>query len=607
MKLRNLSIQNFGSWKDLKLNLNGLGLTSVSGVTGSGKSGIADAVAWILYGETSKDGASDDVRSWGEEEPTTGYLEVDTPAGCIEIYRTRGTASENDLYWDEDGSGQTNRGKNLVDTQKLLNKRLGVTPELFFTASYFHQFSKADTFFIAKAQDRREIFEKIVDQDLAVTLGERASEARKETKKLLEAENRALAALEGKHQGLLDQSMVISQNSSLHEEKRQNEIKYLESKAQGFEDEKNRQQESLTLKISAFELQVIPPKYFSEYETEIQASIERLDSFTAACLAVREQTKEVELAEAEVLEFTKLVDLSECPTCAGEVSPDRCGVKLEQLKTNLAEKREILAFLIQDKENMLFVMGKDEIYQSQQQLKVEASSNEQLLSFIDKEKLKLETVIKSENKYIEQLERVKNAENPYEAQIINLVAATEETSIKLVAQTAKIAALDHKLILLNLTYDASFQLRGVLLSKVITEIETSTNNYLSKYFDADIKVTFNLESGDKLEVLVSNNGNSCGFRQLSGGERCLLKLAFNLSIMQAAANKAGVKFNCLFLDEILNGLSDDLKMKAFGLLQELTGDYDSVLVIEHCPAFVQEFDKVIRVDKIGDRSEMSYE
>lgn len=605
MKLLNLSITNFGSWQTLQLDLSAVGLTAISGVTGSGKSGLADSVSWCLFGETSKEGASDDVRSWGAEEPTTGSLSVEVPDGTLEIHRIRGSALQNDLYWIENDTSIEIRGKNLPDTQKLLNERLGVTPELYFTASYFHQFSKADTFFIAKAQERRALFEKIVDQDLAITVGANAAESRKEAKKCRDMETNQLAKLEGKYQGLQEQLENLEINLTEFTEHRDAKIVDLEKKIDSFETVKAASIAGLEQQIQAKKALIIPPEEFERQERLLAYEENRIQKFMRVSAEAKLAEADKVRKQLEISQFEVLIDAGTCPTCYGQVDPHRCGPALENAKAQLKASLKTCNAL-QSKIIDLGVAPADEaiIDRSYARLEQSRKLNRLTLVEIEKAELYLKHNQAAENKHVEQLHQLKDSPNPYELQIIALCATLEGLELQMQQQELKIQEIEHTITLLTLTYDASYQLRGVLLSRVITEIENTTNQYLQTYFDADLKVQFNLADADKLEVLLSNNGNSCTFRQLSGGERCLLKLAFNLSVMLAAANKAGVKFNCLFLDEILNGLSDDLKLKAFGLLQDLAGDYDSVLVVDHCPALINLFDNTLEVSKTGERSEI---
>jgi DNA repair exonuclease SbcCD ATPase subunit len=82
----------------------------------------------------------------------------------------------------------------------------------------------------------------------------------------------------------------------------------------------------------------------------------------------------------------------------------------------------------------------------------------------------------------------------------------------------------------------------------------------------------------------------------------MLKLSFVVSIMAAAQNKAGQHFDALFFDEALDGLSSDLKVKAFGLFEELSKEYGTIMVVEHSPDFQNLFERRFHVELQGDNS-----
>jgi DNA repair exonuclease SbcCD ATPase subunit len=72
--------------------------------------------------------------------------------------------------------------------------------------------------------------------------------------------------------------------------------------------------------------------------------------------------------------------------------------------------------------------------------------------------------------------------------------------------------------------------------------------------------------------------------------------------MTAAANKVGIHFNLLMLDEALDGLDSDLKVKAFNLLSELEKDHASILVIDHAQELKSLFNRRFDVFLEQDRS-----
>ncbi len=144
-------------------------------------------------------------------------------------------------------------------------------------------------------------------------------------------------------------------------------------------------------------------------------------------------------------------------------------------------------------------------------------------------------------------------------------------------------------------------LRAELLKMAINAIQEETNNYLERYFDSELRIHFTLD-GDSLDVGVQKSGNSCSYKQLSKGQRQLLKLTFALSVMAASANQSGVKFENLFFDEALDGLDEKLKLKAFTLFEALEPSFTSIFLIDHAPAFQNMFTKKFAVGIEGDKS-----
>ena len=155
------TIQNFGSYKKLEFSFDKQGLCLIQGLTGSGKSTLMDIVPWVLFGVTAKDGSVDEVKSWDSNGDTEGRLIIDLNGVPIIIQRIRGKT--NDLHYSQQDVPGITRGKDLKDTQKQINQLLGITPETYLAGAYFHEFSKAASFFITSAKSRREICEQIVD------------------------------------------------------------------------------------------------------------------------------------------------------------------------------------------------------------------------------------------------------------------------------------------------------------------------------------------------------------------------------------------------------------------------------------------------------------
>lgn len=217
--------------------------------------------------------------------------------------------------------------------------------------------------------------------------------------------------------------------------------------------------------------------------------------------------------------------------------------------------------------------------------------------------IKIDTVINAINPFEAQLERAKQEvnqsyrviedlkaqTNPHTKYVKDLQKRLDKQEEDLLSTVDSLNALTGKLSSLDQIYDLSFALRGVLLNTAVKAIEDSTNKSLETYFDSAFRVTFNIDDGDSLEVSIYKDGYPCVYRQLSKGQRQLLKLCFATSIMKAAANSSGIYFNELFFDEALDGLDVSLKVKAFDLFADLAKDHGSVFLIDHAVEFQELF------------------
>ncbi len=182
MKILSVSLKNFASYKELDFTFDDRGLTLIHGSTGSGKSTLADAIPWVLFGTTAKGGPVSDVLSWSGEGATVGTTVIEVAGVTVEIARIRGKT--NDLFYSSNYTDNV-RGKDIPDTQKLINNLLGLTPELYLSAAYYHEFSQTAQFFTTTAKNRRTITEQLVDLSLPKKLQEKVSEQLKANKQEL--------------------------------------------------------------------------------------------------------------------------------------------------------------------------------------------------------------------------------------------------------------------------------------------------------------------------------------------------------------------------------------------------------------------------------------
>lgn len=163
---------NFASYKHIAFDFQNQGLTLIQGNTGAGKSTICDLVPWILFGQTAKGGAVSEILSWPGDGITAATVQLDT---AMTVTRIRGPkAKDNDLYYNFSDTAHYReggvRGKDMPDTQRLINQLLGFDYALYLAGAYYHEFSETAQFFTTTAKSRRAICEQLVDLTLAKKL-----------------------------------------------------------------------------------------------------------------------------------------------------------------------------------------------------------------------------------------------------------------------------------------------------------------------------------------------------------------------------------------------------------------------------------------------------
>lgn len=569
MKIKFCAVNNFGSYREFNNDFSDQGLTLLHGKTGSGKSTIPDMVFWILFGDTAKGGSVDDIRNWQTEEATIGTLEVEIHEGSFLITRVRGKASENDLYWVKNGGDEPVRGKDLKDTQSLLEARLGVSPLLYEVGAYFHEFSPINNFFLAKAKERRAIFEQIADLSVPKKLAEGSAERKRQVKvKIAEAQT-LVSIAESQVTKLMAQYTRTVSFHTKWEEDRARLIKVLESKSATFEMDKSMKVAGLARKSQ-------------EFDTAKAAQLAMYKAEFDSLQALVKPPEEVEDAILKVKYKIKELDYEKCKECGGPVdSPLR-----EKYLTQISSIEK--AGRINERNCDKFEVIKKNLHEWSNRENPWASQ--------------LESAQNTVNTIQEQIETEKLNPNPYTSQINEFIRDFEETRAHH-ANMSKILA-DHsaEFALASKLYELSFDLQGLMLQTTVKQAQDRTNQYLETHFDGELRVTFTLEGADSLQVELYKSGYNCGYKQLSKGQRGLLKLCFSVSIMLAASDQAGVHFETLFFDEALDGCDSDFKLKAFDLFQELAKSHTSVYVVEHAPEFQNLFTSQLHIKMEEDTS-----
>ncbi len=491
MRITYAALENFASYESLEFDFKNQGLTLIGGATGSGKSTLCDAVPWVLFGRTAKGGMVDEILSWPGDKISTGtvYLDIGT------ITRQRGPkAKDNDLYFHPAGAVTPTRGKDIPDTQRMINNFVGMDYDLYLAGAYFHEFSQTAQFFSTTAKNRRLICEQLVDLTLAKTLQDKVSAAKKLTDK------RQIDILNGKTKTEAQLATLI------------------------------RVQEQEKGKAERWSLQHVGKRLMLEQNV------------------IRWEADRSKRILALELELTKPLKDKKCPSC-GTVLGKAAACNVEKVQ-------------------------------------------------IEQEKDRL-------NPYINDITNLDFEVNPYGDTVTDYSKEIKGLEQALLDIQTQFENCCEELDDLAVLQDVTQLYRSTSIGNTITLLESKTNQLLADYFDGEIKVNFEVEASDKLDVTIYKDGNVASYTQLSKGQRQLLKLCFGVAVMEAVQNHHGITLSQVFLDEATDGLDELMKTKAYRLLETLAQSYESVFLVEHSDVLKNMFINKYNVELVNGISEIS--
>lgn len=152
---------------------------------------------------------------------------------------------------------------------------------------------------------------------------------------------------------------------------------------------------------------------------------------------------------------------------------------------------------------------------------------------------------------------------------------------ELATHTAHSVKLNKRLANLQVLVKA-FSTTGLVAYKIeglVKDLEAITNEYLGDMADGRFQLGFQISTGDKLNVVITDNGNDVDINALSSGERARVNISTLLAIRKLMQNLSSTKTNLLILDETVENLDSEGKEK---LIEVLVAEEDlNTILISH--------------------------
>lgn len=118
----------------------------------------------------------------------------------------------------------------------------------------------------------------------------------------------------------------------------------------------------------------------------------------------------------------------------------------------------------------------------------------------------------------------------------------------------------------------TFSTTGLVAYKIeclVKDLEDITNRYLVDLSDGRFQIGFKVNTSDKLNVIITDNGKDIDINALSGGEKARVNVATLLAIRKLMQTLSSSRINLLILDETVEALDVDGKEK---LVEVLLGE-----------------------------------
>lgn len=165
-------------------------------------------------------------------------------------------------------------------------------------------------------------------------------------------------------------------------------------------------------------------------------------------------------------------------------------------------------------------------------------------------------------------------------QKLNKVAAEHNAKVSVIIEqldSLRVELDTHKSILGNLQLEAAnyqvlvkaFSATGLVAYKIeclVKDLEIITNRYLSELADGRFQLSFRIASADKLNVVITDNGNDIEITALSTGERARVNVSTLLAIRSLMQGLSNSRTNLLILDETVENLDAEGKEKLIEVL-----------------------------------------
>jgi DNA repair exonuclease SbcCD ATPase subunit len=562
----------FSYGKDNTLDLNNLPITQLLAGNGSGKSSLAIILQELLYNKNIKGlKKSDILNRYSKSKNWDGKVEFSVDGIDYSVMSTRSGASTH-VTLIKDGKDISEH--KVLDTYKKIAEILGRDFETFSQLTYQ---SSTDSLEFLKATDsnRKKFLVNLFNFSKYLEIGDNL----KVTQSVKEKE---LASKSGELKTVVD---FIDRNV-IPEKATETKVPDIDTSLYGRLD---------SLKLALSEQKIICNKidknnlYLEERSKlsfEMNMQIPVVEDYVVSDIekyksSISKLESNITKAERDL----KSLDISDhCYACKQSIDNsqskqlnDELTDEISTFKITMSEKKTRLKQLLDEISSYETLRRKfeanqravEKFSQLSQVIDTKLPTNYPDYLQIQKQVTDIEKDIAWQEKAVADTRKLNDSVKVRNAKIDALVEQLRDFKARQQLLNNDIINLQSEIANISILRKA-FSTSGIVaykLENVSKRLEENINHYLALLSDGQFQVIFRL-TGDKLNVVVVNNGEEVSIDSLSGGEFSRVQTSVLLAVRGTLSKIGGKNINLLFLDEITGVLDDPGKERLFEVLQE---------------------------------------
>lgn len=564
----------FSYGEDNILELNKNPITQLIGFNGHGKSSIPLIIEEVCYNKNSKNTKRGDVLNrYVDAKAYQIELEFDKDGDTIVIKANRGSTSTVKLL----KNGVDISSHTATATYKTIEELLGFDNKTF--AQLIYQSSSSSLEFLTATDTNRK---KFLIELFNLTKYTEAFEIFKALAKQVQDEVTRIESKVSTTQAWIDKNKLIDTNEIPLQVEPEPPTSYIE--------DLNHLKVELA-NIDSTNKTITQNNKYKELLDKVNktAEIVELPGYDRSDLISKkaEAQKTVKDATAFVIKMQGLGD--SCPTCLSKIDIP----KVQELILDKTSEVKMYEDIIKDIDVKI-----KELTDAEQRLAKITKNNEEWEKYhalynpetpnelLDGEMLEFKIgAINSEisliNREIAKV-RASNLEaEKHNSKIEVILSQMDEMTKDLEVYTSELRSISERLTVLQIL-QKTFGTNGLPAYKIeclIKDLEDLANVYLMELSDGRFNISFVVNSSDKLNVVINDNGKEVDILALSSGERARVNTATLLAIRKLMQSLSNARINLLILDETIDTLDVDGKERLVEVL--LNEPYLNTFLISH--------------------------